>query len=465
MTHGIALIETASFMQRMVAFSQHLFYDIGKYYETNGLTGNMNIFAFFATVAFTLSAVLTGYLFFVPGSTTLLRVFKIVCFFLCWWLLSSIFTYSAVTKESFSFWFKLSFPGYFLFYGALLHFCLYLLQKKQPPGHVLIVIYGISVISAAISMLPDNGYTEAFIRVNTTWLFEHPRDNFRFYMAVLYTNFYLLISGIILLLWSKKNIHKKNKFSARIITGILWCIIILSTIEGAVLPELTDYRSRGILPLLFAFWVIGIGAIIIKNNFLWLASPYLQKRIIDNLEQLLLCFDKSGVLTSTNPKTGEILGLLPDNYTNYRIDDIFSIADYIQKGIDHLLSKRISTFSANLSSTVKVGLEIEAVFRPLLNEYEQPIGLLITGNQHAQKTDFADNFNLTPREQEVIHEILTGKSNKKIAEKLYISETTVKTHISKIFKKCNVKNRVQLINSLKRLQKSPVDIEGNTMLL
>lgn len=52
---------------------------------------------------------------------------------------------------------------------------------------------------------------------------------------------------------------------------------------------------------------------------------------------------------------------------------------------------------------------------------------------------------LTPREIEILREVAKGKSNKEIAEELYLSESTVKTHISHIFQKLNIKTRSEAI--------------------
>ena|SRR3972149_930977 len=53
---------------------------------------------------------------------------------------------------------------------------------------------------------------------------------------------------------------------------------------------------------------------------------------------------------------------------------------------------------------------------------------------------------LTHREKEIITLIVKGDNNKKIAKELFISEPTVKTHLHNIFRKLNVKNRLQLLN-------------------
>ena len=52
---------------------------------------------------------------------------------------------------------------------------------------------------------------------------------------------------------------------------------------------------------------------------------------------------------------------------------------------------------------------------------------------------------LTPREQEALRHLCAGSTNKEIAEELFISEKTVKSHVNSIFKKLNVTRRLQAI--------------------
>jgi DNA-binding NarL/FixJ family response regulator len=52
---------------------------------------------------------------------------------------------------------------------------------------------------------------------------------------------------------------------------------------------------------------------------------------------------------------------------------------------------------------------------------------------------------LTRREQEVLLEVATGLSNTEIAEKLTVSEATVKTHVGSILAKLDLRNRVQAV--------------------
>ena len=55
----------------------------------------------------------------------------------------------------------------------------------------------------------------------------------------------------------------------------------------------------------------------------------------------------------------------------------------------------------------------------------------------------ADVYGLSERELQVLHCLSDGLSNKEIAEKLYLSEGTVKNYISSIYAKMDVRDRIQ----------------------
>jgi DNA-binding NarL/FixJ family response regulator len=52
---------------------------------------------------------------------------------------------------------------------------------------------------------------------------------------------------------------------------------------------------------------------------------------------------------------------------------------------------------------------------------------------------------LTAREREIFRLIAAGLSNAEIGRELYISETTVKTHVTQVFRKLDVRDRVQAV--------------------
>ncbi|HUN61474.1 MAG TPA: helix-turn-helix transcriptional regulator [Candidatus Sulfotelmatobacter sp.] len=57
----------------------------------------------------------------------------------------------------------------------------------------------------------------------------------------------------------------------------------------------------------------------------------------------------------------------------------------------------------------------------------------------------AGDLGITPRELDILELIAKGMSNREIAEKLYVSENTVKTHSSRVFGKLGAKRRTQAV--------------------
>jgi len=58
---------------------------------------------------------------------------------------------------------------------------------------------------------------------------------------------------------------------------------------------------------------------------------------------------------------------------------------------------------------------------------------------------------ITPRELEILELIARGLSNREIAEQLFVSENTVKTHSSRLFDKLSAKRRTQAVQRDKEL--------------
>ena len=72
----------------------------------------------------------------------------------------------------------------------------------------------------------------------------------------------------------------------------------------------------------------------------------------------------------------------------------------------------------------------------------------VAKTQKSLSAEFVKNFSLTRREQEIILALLEGKSNKELAQALFVSEKTIETHLGNIYKKIGVKNRLELFSRL-----------------
>ena len=65
------------------------------------------------------------------------------------------------------------------------------------------------------------------------------------------------------------------------------------------------------------------------------------------------------------------------------------------------------------------------------------------------------SLGMTPRELEILELIAAGLSNKEIAERVFVSENTVKTHLGRVFGKLGARRRTQAVQLGKELRLIP----------
>ena len=60
-----------------------------------------------------------------------------------------------------------------------------------------------------------------------------------------------------------------------------------------------------------------------------------------------------------------------------------------------------------------------------------------------------EQLGITPRELEILEAMAAGLSNREIAERLFVSENTVKTHTARLFDKLSARRRTQAVQRAK----------------
>jgi DNA-binding CsgD family transcriptional regulator len=60
-----------------------------------------------------------------------------------------------------------------------------------------------------------------------------------------------------------------------------------------------------------------------------------------------------------------------------------------------------------------------------------------------------EQLGITPRELEILEAMAAGLSNREIAERLFVSENTVKTHAARLFDKLSARRRTQAVQRAK----------------
>jgi DNA-binding CsgD family transcriptional regulator len=93
---------------------------------------------------------------------------------------------------------------------------------------------------------------------------------------------------------------------------------------------------------------------------------------------------------------------------------------------------------SNLPALLYLRSKADRVFAPVKAEHATKQGM-----EHV-----LDRYGVTKRERQIVQKICLGKTNKQIAEELYISLQTVKDHTHRIYSKIGVNSRMQLVQMM-----------------
>jgi DNA-binding NarL/FixJ family response regulator len=125
--------------------------------------------------------------------------------------------------------------------------------------------------------------------------------------------------------------------------------------------------------------------------------------------------------------------------TTFDLDEY--VYEALRAGASGFLLK--DTPPEQLVSAIHVIAEGEALLSPSITR--RVISEFVKGNGPKPQAQFPRLQDLTARELEVMKAIARGLSNAEIAKELFVSETTVKTHVARILMKLGLRDRVQAV--------------------
>jgi DNA-binding NarL/FixJ family response regulator len=143
--------------------------------------------------------------------------------------------------------------------------------------------------------------------------------------------------------------------------------------------------------------------------------------------------------------TPELEGVRTIILTTFDLDEY--VFGALRAGASGFLLK--DTLPADLMTAIKVVAAGEALLAPsvtrrLISEFTRA-QFVPPSLSPAPATQAAAVSTLTDREREVLCLVATGLSNAEIAQRLYISPATAKTHVAHLLAKLGARDRVQLV--------------------
>jgi DNA-binding NarL/FixJ family response regulator len=125
--------------------------------------------------------------------------------------------------------------------------------------------------------------------------------------------------------------------------------------------------------------------------------------------------------------------------TTFDLDEY--VYEALRAGASGFLLK--DTPPEQLVGAIEVVAQGEALLSPSITR--RVISEFVKGTGPKPQAQFPRLADLTPRELEVLNSIARGLSNAEIARELFVSETTVKTHVARILMKLGLRDRVQAV--------------------
>jgi len=232
--------------------------------------------------------------------------------------------------------------------------------------------------------------------------------------------------------------------NTRIMEGMIWVISVSGLLLNvAVLPvfvsAILSLPIRGIFQVLLRMWT----ALILVMGLLYpfVPDPTLVLLIM-NIQLITTIAGSLIVMTIHRPS-------LPDtdfrkSITAFLVSSgIFLVLLIIDIFLKRLPFRFLDMFDNTSLPLYFIALNTGSLF--FAGKFLNRGPLLVKGEL---TPECLTAFQITPREKEIIEQLLGGKTNQELADALFISVKTVENHLYNIYQKMKVKNRIQLVQTL-----------------
>jgi DNA-binding CsgD family transcriptional regulator/MFS family permease len=273
--------------------------------------------------------------------------------------------------------------------------------------------------------------------------------------------------------------HNENKRNIKKPTLLLSLFVLIITINSGLMYQVINPAFEHLTGLVSWYWAVPyIGALIVMRNlppkFKRSGALYVGMAMIVAafISFMMLARNAADYLVVDTLMLGacgifdlfwwSILGEILD-YTDSPVK-VFGMglaANVLGVLVGDVLGMQIASLQLSSAEVTVIALTIVATTVALLPALNRHLVMLLknhaylmvydsmgTPQQNALILQGATLDPLTVREQEVLKVLLEGKSNREIAYILFISESTVKTHVRNIYSKYDVRSRAQLISTV-----------------
>mgnify|MGYP006296299737 CR=1 FL=1 len=368
-------------------------------------------------------------------------------FALAFWTFFAYFTYNAESLKQVRFFFYLSISGLFLFLPLQNYFVRYMTGKLST-GYIL--LFGLPALLLLMKNIDGAVTFSGFFRENGRWVFIPARATI---WNIVWIGYFLTAFGtgiIYCVNWYKQTELQREKKQIKLLGISASVAMVLLFADYVLHNHLFEIRRVSLTPVLFIPWVTGYVIAIKRYRLLNVTPEQVTRRILESINELIILVDSEGRPRYMNQKALNLFGKPFRKIEGVRIDRLFLQNDNSRPLVPEdrrpgPLKKRVALHIPDDGESWPVlDLEITRVF----DRFNDPLGFLFIGRKAGGLKTLLPETRLSEREIDVVGCIVNGWKTTDIAEHLRISERTVKSHISHIYRKLNISNRIELLSLL-----------------
>lgn len=337
-----------------------------------------------------------------------------------------------------------------IFYSLIILFAIYIsgilkIEKRYIPLLFIIPAY------LTYRNLTIPSFVEIF-RYDGLWRLLKIGDQFNFYLVTTYWILSTAVFVAIILRWECKTKSTREKKQAFILIFSFFITTAMHIVYNIFIINIFKLIRHDILGINMHFnliWMAGIFYCIVRYRFLAITPEYVTREILSNIEESIILMDAKKQIITVNRKTLELMSKQKMNEGSH-LPSMISGFDSIDHQIDLLLQGSGDGFSSPLhyiNGDEKIFMDFK--FSLVRDKFNDILGVLIIGRELKELRHFQIHYKITDKEIEIIQSIINGHTNMVMGERLGITENTVKRHITNIYNKLGINNKIGLLNLLK----------------
>jgi DNA-binding CsgD family transcriptional regulator/PAS domain-containing protein len=340
--------------------------------------------------------------------------------------------------------FNIAYIGMYFNAPTTIHFYLSLTKTKTRWWHLFLIYLPTVILTSAqffgYSMIKD------IIKYKGEWTVVLNSQSFWVYVNILTILAAFIVSYIVVSQWGKTTVLKKEKIYSRIIQIMLPITYFSVLLFTLILPMFGLMELQGIGVIFYNINLAVLYYMVSKLQFLNLNYSILADEIISNFKAMVILLDSDLKIVSVNAVFKDIFQITDNKILNRSYLDLIKDNRETRKKIEEIQAKKIQDLS--LPIAYKKGgewIETKSYISAIKDKFGDFSGFFVISNEEKETAQFQKRFKITGREMEIIGLIISGSTYKDVSGKLFISEKTVETHLTHIYNKLGINNKMELV--------------------